>query len=271
MKDDYLRRLNEELTKNNVKNKDEILEKYKKRYEFGLESGLDEKTIEDMLKSPEEIAEKYKNTKYKKEKYNKNYNLLIRTVNDIVNIKESRDDKIHIIFDSKDYDNYVVKDNHEGLVIDYPKSQYFSLNRKKPEEILVELPKNLIFDSSEISSAAGDINISFIQSNKICIYTTSGDINIYNAESKSINLTTVSSEINTDYIHTERISVSSVSGKIKMNEVDAESLIIDTISGDVDVKKMDGKIKTSSITGNIMVNNEECGNLKKFVKGVFGK
>ena len=269
MKDDYLKRLEEELTKNEVKNKDEILEKYRKRYEFGLESGLDEKTIEDMLKDPKEVAEKYKDKNPKKDKFKKNYNLLIRTVRDIVNIKKSKDDKIHIIFDSNDYNNYVIKDNEDGLKIDFPKSKYFSLNRKKPEEILVEIPENLIFDNAEISTADGDVNISSIIANRIDIYTTSGDLNIYKAEAKSINFTTVSGDIITDYIGVEKINISTVSGKVNMNEVNSSFLVIDTISGDVEVKKNEGKLQTSSITGSILINGQEYGNLKKFVKGVF--
>ena len=58
MKDDYIAALNRALMFYQIENKDEILKKYEKRYDFGIESELTEDEIEKMLGNPTEIAKK---------------------------------------------------------------------------------------------------------------------------------------------------------------------------------------------------------------------
>ena len=109
MKETYLNNLSKALDSVHAKNKDEILKKYEKRYDFGLESGLSEEEIESKLGNPSDIAREYRDDNFtsdgtKKEfEFKKNYNLVIHTVNDIVHVKKSLDNKIHIKFDFDDY------------------------------------------------------------------------------------------------------------------------------------------------------------------------
>ena len=49
MKKEFIEELKNELNKHNVLEKDEILEKYSKRYDFGLEAELSCEEIEKML------------------------------------------------------------------------------------------------------------------------------------------------------------------------------------------------------------------------------
>ena len=110
MKKKYFDRLSEELDKVNAKHKDDIIDKYKKRYDFGLESGMKEAEIEEMLGDPAEIAKKYAgDNPYTTDGFNKNYNLSIKTVSDDIVIKKTKDDKVHVYFDDCEEDKLMFK------------------------------------------------------------------------------------------------------------------------------------------------------------------
>lgn len=272
MKKKYLDRLSEELDKVHANHKDDILEKYKKRYDFGLESGMKEADIEEMLGDPEEVAKKYEGENpFTSDGFNKNYNLSIKTVSDDIVIKKSKDDKAHVFFDDCDADKYNVKNNSDGIIINYPKTKFFSFNRKHGGTITIEIPENRLFYNAEINSASGDIKIEYLKAKKIEFVVASSDMVIHKLDSDDIVLTTVSGDIFVDKIRSVNFSTSSVSGDIEANHIDCETIIIDTISGDATIKETNGKIKTSSISGSIYVNGTECGNMKTYVKGIFKK
>ena len=88
MKDNYLNELERLLIENNVSDKDEILEKYRKRYEFGIESEMTEEEIESMLGTPEDVLKKYTNdtTSSKNEGEVIKCDIIVRTVADDVTI-----------------------------------------------------------------------------------------------------------------------------------------------------------------------------------------
>ena len=59
--EEFIKELEEKLNENNISNVELIVAKYRKRYEFGLESGLSDDEIKSMLGSVEEIVNLYKN------------------------------------------------------------------------------------------------------------------------------------------------------------------------------------------------------------------
>lgn len=273
MKETYLNNLSKELDSVHAKNKEEILKKYEKRYDFGLESGMTEEEIEEKLGDPSEIAKEYQSVESDKKQNKKeektSYNLIVKTINDSVKLVKSSDNKLHIKFDFDDYDNYNITDNDKGVKVEYLKSKYFALNRKKPGEILIEVPENTTFDLAEITSASGTIQIDFINCIKLNISTTSGAHELGKIDTKIVNLASVNGAIKSDDIKADRVTMSSVSGKIEAKTIDASTVIIDTISGDISIDATEGKLKITSITGNILINNTEYNSFKDFVKGVF--
>ena len=272
MKKKYFDRLSEELDKVNAKHKDDIIDKYKKRYDFGLESGMKEAEIEEMLGDPEEIAKKYAgDNPYTTDGFNKNYNLSIKTVSDDIVIKKTKDDKVHVYFDDCEEDKYNVKVNSDGVNINYPKSKFFGFNRKKGGTITVEIPEDRLFYNAEINTASGDIKVESMKAKKIEFIIASSDMVIHKLDADHIKLTTVSGDIFVDKVRAVEFQVSSVSGDVEANHVESESIVIDTISGDANIKETNGKLKTSSISGSIKVNGTECGNMKSYIKGMFKK
>ncbi|MGM9970550.1 MAG: DUF4097 family beta strand repeat-containing protein [Anaeroplasma sp.] len=276
MRDDYLKELELELNLNNIKNKDEILSKYKKRYDFGLEAEMPEEKIEEMLGNPKEIVEKLKDENssvdydFTTSELKKGYNLIVKTISADIIIKESKDDKIHTFFESIDLDCYEVKNNtKEGVYIAFKKTKYFSLNRKTDGLITIEIPQNRFFDKIYISSTSGDIKFNQLKSASAEFFIVSGDLSFSSLSSDRIWLHTVSGDINGNTVYTKEIDLNSVSGDISINKVSSELIRIDTVSGDVKIDTSIGNLKVTSVTGDVIIDGVVNKNFKNIVKGVF--
>ena len=166
-KEKYLSELSELLDLNEFspEEKQSILIKYRKRYEFGLESEMTDEEIENMLGTPTDVINKYVKIEVKDSKeqkkfineekanYKKGYNLKIKTVTDDIVMLESDDDECHLEFDGVDLTMYnIVNNTEEGVKVDYIKSKFFGLNRRKGGVITVRVPNDKVFDEITESS-----------------------------------------------------------------------------------------------------------------------
>lgn len=274
MKKDYLKKLEAELIYNNIKNKDEILDKYEKRYDFGLEAGLTEQKVEEMLGTPQEIISELN------EEYLANddivdlsdkYEIDINTLSDNIEFVESMDDKVHVELIGVDENHYVIKKTDSKLDIKYKKSKFFSLNRKKNAIIKVEIPKNQIFGDVVLATGSGDISLDEIRCDLFRVNVVSSDIKLNDIDCKKFHCHTVTGDILIDTLTTKSMKLDTVSGDIKFEFAVAEKAVIDSVSGDIIIT--DGKIgeiNSTSVTGDIIINGEEkCTNVKDYVKGMF--
>lgn len=272
MKDNFLKELKEELINVNANDIDSILKKYEARYDFGLESELSCEEIEQMLGNPKDIAAKYKNnSKVKKEV---NSDVVIKTVNDDIIIEKSNDDKIHMLFDGVDFDLYSShKDciSEKGVIFEFLKSKYFGLNRKTGGIITLQIPEGRTFNKVYLYTQNGDIKLNEIECNSFELNTQNGDITIKKIKALNTKFHTVSGDISCYKIESNDTRLSNVSGDIVIHSISGNNLVIDTVSGDVCVRTCDAKYKTSSVVGEVIVNGENCGSLKKNIKGVFGR
>ena len=265
----FFNELEKELEKNNIANKDEILEKYQDRYQFGLQSGLSEEEILAMFGSPEEIAKEYLEKK-QNEKVKKD--LIIKTVQDDIVIMESSDDKIH--FEFKDvnlakYSDLKKAITETGVYFTYLKAKYLGLNRGKSGIFYLFLPKDINFKKIEITTTSGDIKIDSLQGSRIWIQTTSGNVEIKNLVSDKFSLKGVSGDVFCENLEFSNMSYYSVSGDLKVNRACGETVHIDTVSGDVIIEESNAKYSTSSISGDIKIGNKEMLPFYKKVAGVF--
>lgn len=283
MKEEYLKKLEELLNENEIEDKDEILSKFQKRYDFGLESELSEEEIEKMLGKPEDVIKKYKNDSKKEEtkefkiydevdaNYKRNYNLVIKTVGDDIFLIKSDDNLVHLEFDDVDTDSYEIKnDSEEGVYINYRKTKFFGLNRRKSGKITVKVPAGRGFDKVEISTTSGDHYIDKLEGNNVTFSTVSGDADIHKIKCNNLNVQTVSGDFDIDQAEAEKVVFNTVSGDINANEVKSEKLVIDSVSGDVRVKEASStSISGNSVSGDLWVNGEEYKNLSKRIKEKF--
>lgn len=270
MKQEYLDELKRLLEEENIENKEEILSKYEKRYDFGKESELTDEEIERMLGRPQDVINKIKGEESK----NKNKGRLsLKVVTDDVKIGYSKDAKAHVLLSDVDRDSFNIDVNSTDIIVEYITSKYLGLNRKGSGEITVLIPEGRTFKSTNIETTSGDVDVEFkVISDNISIQTVSGDIDIESLDAKTINVNVVSCDLDADYIKCDKLQINTVSGDVDIDNVDAEKITIDNVSGDVTIKETNANsIVTNCITGDIKVNGREMKNFTKIVKEKFKK
>ena len=271
MKKDFLERLSAELDKRNVTNKDEILKKYEKRYNFGIESGMTDDEIESMLKSPEEIAKQYgkTNTNTKNTKSNEiKTNIEIKVLGDDIYFRHSQDDKVHILCDELDRSLYTIRNStQEGLVISFLNDRYLSLNRKKAGKFVIEVPEGRKFNEVKISTSSGDIVLGDLKCNYISLTTTSGDVSTGEVVSPRINVHTVSGDLVAKEFKCQDINLSTVSGDLSTLKIHCNNSKLSSVSGDIKIGTFIGQYKLSNVSGEIFINGEQVNGMKFMYKG----
>lgn len=266
MKDEFLKELETRLKEENIEDTDSIISKYEKRYNFGLESGLSEEEIENMLGSIDEIVNLHKTTT--RYEYKDNYGemkLSVSTVSDNVNFESSKDDTIHVYFQNIDENYYEVHKSVNEIDISYINKKFFGLNRRRPGVITVAIPEGMSFYQIHLSTVSGDLESKVdIDSEYILFDMVSGDSEFKRIKTNEFKCHVVSGDLDIDELNTKRVELSSVSGDIDMNKLFADTLKVSTISGDIDINEAyeSMKISTSSISGAIKINGKKYKNFE---------
>ena len=275
---EYLNNLRKRLEEENISNIDEIMSKYEDRYNFGLEAGLKEKEIEQMLGDIEDIVNKYKtetvdvefvNSKDDDEDYKPI--LYVKVLRDDIVIKESKDDECHIYFEKTKSSYYsVTNSKSKGIIINYLKNMVLTLN-KIHGKITIEIPLNKKFRTCEFNLGSADLKSINLDAKKISLIAGSGDIEFDNFVSKGdLSIHLVSGDIECKKLECEgELHITTVSGDIDIDEAKANLIKIDTVSGDVSINKAEGKVDSKSISGDIHVNGGDFSNLKKNIGRLF--
>lgn len=264
MKDEFLKELENRLEEENISNRDEIISKYKKRYEFGLESGLSEEEIEKMLGSIDEIVNLYKTeTRYEYKESFGNLKLSVNTVTDNVVFERSKDGEVHVYFENIDENSYEISKTDKEISISYKNKKFFGLNRRRPGTITIALPLGLSLSKTHLSTVSGDIDSKVdLDSEYLMIEMVSGDADLTRIASREIKIHVVSGDVEVEDVTTSRIELSSVSGDIEIERLIADELNASSVSGDIEINEgvESMKVKSSSITGSIKVNREKYKN-----------
>ncbi len=279
MKEAFLMELENQINIHDIENKKEILEKYRKRYDFGLESGLTEEEIEKMLGTPEEIIAKYQqeDSSFEEEKDNKSkkkessYEIDIQTISDDVYFVESKDDEVHVELENTDLNSYEIKKTNKILKVHFLKRKFFSLNRLKGGIVRVELPKDRLVDSISVSTTSGDINMLDINAGTLKVSMVNGDMKFDTIEAETFMCHLVSADAKGDTLLSKEAYIDTVSGDVKIDFAVAETAKIDTVSGDVEIiEGKIGSVSSTSVTGEIIINkNSAVKSMKNYVKGIF--
>ena len=282
-KEQYLSELKELLDLNDFTNeeKQSILIKYRKRYDFGLESEMTDEEIVNMLGTPTDVINKYikietkrvEEKKYineEKANYKKGYNLKIKTVGDQIVMLESEDDDCHLEFEGVDLSMYnIINNTEEGVKVDYIKTKFFGLNRRKGGVITLKVPKDKVFDEALLSSVSGNIRSTLVKANKLDVSTTSGDVDLIDAESnEEVHINTVSGDTLVHLVKGTRLALNTVSGDVKITKAIVSKVSINTVSGDVSIDETTtDDVNASSISGDILISGKEFKSLSKSIRG----
>ena len=277
MKEKYLEELRNELLENGFENPDIIVEKYRKRYDFGLESEMSEDEIEERLGTPKSIVEKeigesedpkvvYDN------KADSDFKIDISSVSDDVLFEESNDDEIHLYMTDIDEESYEVINDDRQIYIKNLKHKFFGLNRRRPGIFTVALPKNTKLSKLILNSTSGDFKSKInIDTKLFDLKMVSGDAEFLDIKSKDVIIHVVSGDAEINEITASDVKLSSVSGDIDVDYVLANTLKIDTVSGDIKVLDASNKmnINTSSVSGSIVISGNKYKSFTTKVKEVF--
>lgn len=277
MKEIYLNELENQINIQNVDGKQEILEKYRKRYDFGLEAGMSCEEIENMLGDPRDIIAGYRKqeeskneTAYEYAELTDKMSIEVQTLADDVEIIYSRDTEYHVEFEDVEPDLYEIDKSENRIKIIYKKKKFFSLNRKKSGLIRIEIPRSRVLKKLDISTASGDISIPSVKTDEFELGAVSGDCKFEDIESQYASFATVSGDIDGKNVTAKDIKMDTVSGDITVNFVVCENLKADSISGDITLREVKGNVSSTCVSGDITVNGEPCGtNVKNYVKGLF--
>lgn len=273
MKDEYLKKLEEELENNGFINTDEVIEKYRKRYDFGLESGMSEEEIEERLGDPSIIVSKMVNESDNKyDNSDSKFKIEINTIADDVKFEESIDDETHLYMDDIEEDLYDIVNNNREIAISAHTKKFFGLNRRRPGLFTIALPKDMKLGKVKLCSNSGDF-VSKIDLNakSFDFKFISGDVDFKKITAKNVIFHVVSGDLQIDEINAEDISLSSVSGDMDIEYLLSNNLKIDTVSGDINIKEASYamNIKSQSISGDVVIGGKKYKNVKSKVKEVF--
>ena len=279
MREEFLKELEEALNEKDVANKDEILAKYRKRYDFGRESGLSDSEIEEMLGSIDEIVnmnkkESYEDSKEEFKEKTGDVKVNISTVADDVFFERSKDDLVHIYLKNISEEYYEIVKNEKMIDIQYINKKFFGLNRRKPGEITVALPSGMLLGDITLSSVSGDFNSDIaLVGRYLNIDMVSGDSKFKDIHVNDLRMHVVSGDLEIESVNSKSVEISSVSGDVEIEDLNTTKLKVDTISGDIDIDNAneDIIINTDSISGAIMINGNKYKNFSSKMKEAFKK
>lgn len=276
MRSIYINDLKEKLEAKSVNNPEALINKIEKRYDLGLEAGLTEEEIEEMIGDIDELINQYAETS-KDEKIDnskeddKLISIEISSISDDVTVEFEDITDIEYEMVNINVDCYDIAYENKELKIKYKKAKFLALNRKASGHIIVRLPKNIKFGKFQINTTSGDIVIKEeLECETFKINSVSGDIELDNITSDYIKLSTVSGDITALSITGNEIYVDTVSGDMGSNIVNCDKLSLSSVSGDINIANAKANIKASSVSGDINVNGINVGvSVKKTFKGLF--
>lgn len=250
---EYLEELKRLLEENNVDNKEEIIEKYQKRFKLAEEADMSINDTIEMLGTPEEVVQKF--TK-KVETENKNENELYNlTINDAiieeVTIKTGSEDRIIVNASEELLDSLEIFQEGRTLIITDKK--YKGFFKKSLGELEIIIGKHLQFASVELNLVNTDVRIDELNTRRYQMNIVNGDIRADKIIAGKCEINTVSGDQKIKYLKADSLVVATVSGDIDIDYIDVKDANFDTVSGDINAT---GKIENkrgSSISGDINI------------------
>lgn len=245
--------LRETLENNNVENIDSIISEYEKKYEIGVSAGIGEEDTIENLGKIEDILKKY----VKKESDKITYSIKVEDVfssdfrihrqeNDGIDINVSREIKDYVEINT---------DNHTITIRPSKEDKgYRFFRNRRCGNIDIFYGPNVLFDEITLTTVSGDFDVDDITCNKANIVTVSGDFDFEYFNAKEALISTVSGDIDFNRLFVDLCKIKTVSGDVNADYCQIENLEVSTVSGDVDLTGVVKNKKSSSISGDITIN-----------------
>ena len=259
MKDTYFDNLKNVLIENNINDSESIIQKYLMWYDAGIKLGITHDEIIDKFGTPQSIVEEYLRLY---ENLKGDFNFLIKTYQDNIDILYSIDEKTNVLVKNIDQTAYNVVKTDKLLKIEYIDNKLDK--RRKPGNIRIELPISKKLNNVFLSTVSGEINVFSINSHRTLVETVDGDIFIDEIKSIEMKITSDVGKIFGTNYKCQKCILSTVSSNIHIESLDADISKVETISGNIYVDSLKGVIAAKSMSGDIIINNEPKESSTKF-------
>lgn len=280
MKDEYMKILEEKLSKFNETTKREILEDYESHFSEGRAAGLsDEEIIRELGDIQEMIDEIPQEDLYKEEKAqaqvamfsNERYNseaykgICIETASIDIAIENAIGDEIHVDYQGPDTEEarehykfyqyekdgvFYVGVTESGVAdnINMSFGSFFSkLFSGNFRQMTGSFGGKLTIQVSnnipvlDVKTLSGDIEINRVKKEAIQVKSTSGDIELSESKTDALSISSTSGDIELRMVGANAANISSTSGDIELDEIDIVNLNLKSTSGDIEGKEMTNK------------------------------
>lgn len=282
MKEEFLDELEKELNEAGVSNVKEVVDLYEKRFALGLEAGLSEEEILEMLDDIQTIVKSYtpqKEQSSEEEQYELTLDLRYFSDFDIIStvgseIRFEIDEKaLEFVKVHKENRKIQLKSINKEIVFKKKKRLDGTLYIGQDLEFSKFIIENIGCDVSmedmtirceklEISNVSGDLDLArFDVASSAKFHNTTGDITLDSVVSPYLELSTVSGDFDIEEIVCDEGKISSISGDIHINKCNNAKLKMNTISGDVKIVsgEKDLILEGTSISGTIQIDGESVG------------
>lgn len=256
--DKYIEEIKQYCQENGIDGQ-EVIEKVQKRYKLGLEAGMSDEDIvemigdyKDMFKPKEEII------KYNEDDDQFDFDLLdiVLVGNVDLTIKSAYNDDIKVDMDDDIVDDYEFK-VESGKILLHPKKEIHNYNIIGGS-IDLYLPSNLTYQKVNLTNVNSDVdskNYGFVCQD-CYLSTVNGDMDFVYIKANSFTLDTVSGDVEIKNLFTKNSNVETVNGDITVSDGKTDNLSASSVNGDIAFGGVVETIDTSTVNGDITVNNK---------------
>lgn len=246
---------------------DKILQKYDKRIDLAKEAGFTEEEAVDKFGSIDDIVDSYlygENVELEKRK------LAITVDRGDVIVKFVEGSNISYQVSEKYLDDYKIINNKEEFSFQ-PRAPKLDSHRNATYRFYIG--NDVKFSKFRISTVSADIIVKGgeLNADSISFETVSGDINIEDISSKSkVSFGSISGDTLVLNLKSDQLGLSTVSGDVIVKQAVVKQCNISTVSGDITLSGSITNIKSSSVSGDVIYNdNLVSPSLTKRVSNIF--
>ena len=237
-REEYLNELETLLVENEIENKEEVLNKYQKRFDLAGIAGMSEEETIEMLGTPTEVVEQLKIKGKGKTNHEtiKMYILVVKGCgSEDITVRRGDSEKIVINMDEELKPCTEINQSENNIFIEISRTgnTYYTTNC----EIEILVGNNIGFEKLSLVTISGDINVEDeLKVNSLSLKTVSGDIEVGTVYGETATLQSVSGDINVEKLEVKTVVTEAVSGDIDLGTTKASELRVKTTSGDVESK-----------------------------------
>lgn len=258
-----------------------IINKYRNRYELGIETGMEEAniiakfgTIEDIIKDYIFMEEQPKVASNHKDGLQMDL-FEVDIISDDIKIISSQEPGISYHIDSRYKDDYEVISNEKKFMINTAKMKK-KFGNLFSGKVSIYINENITFKEMHLFIVNSDVDALTYNAecDELKISSVNGDMKLSSFSVHDIaDVSTVNGDIKIQKLFVKNnLRISTVSGDIKIEDIECPNVDTSTVSGDITLTGNVESINTSTVSGDIILNKErKSKSIAEQMRMKFGK